>query len=260
MVRRTISLAFVFGLGAGCTGSIDAGEQVANLTPAQQLAQTAWIKKALPALKAGTCNTCHDGSMAPTAPPYMAGEKDLDIRDGMIAFIPAVVNLNSPQSSRVVVKTPHEGPALSAPQASDVVLWLQAERDARPAGMEIQTPQMMPMMCVADPCPINTIDLSGVGSTGSTITFEVTPLGADLYFTALTVTAGPSGLHMVHPVFETWPAGAMMPTLDPNDRFFSVALDLAAGAKSILGGGETTFLNFGTNPISVKFDELSTKM
>ena len=257
MVRRTLSLALVL---AGCTGSIDAGEQVSNLTPAQQLAQTAWIKKALPALKAGTCNTCHDGSMAPTAPAYMAGEKDLDIRDGMIAFIPAVVNLNSPQSSRVVVKTPHEGPALSAPQASDVVQWLQAERDARPPGMEIQTAQMMPMMCTVQPCPLNTIDLSAVGSTGSTITFEVTPLGADLYFTAMKVTAGPGGLHLVHPVFETWPAAATMPTLDPNDRFFSVTLDLAPNAMAQLGQGETTFLNFGMDPISVKFDELSNKM
>lgn len=259
MVRRTVSLAFVLTSAVGCTGSIDQGEQVANLTPAQQVAQTAWIKKALPALKAGTCNTCHDGSMA-AAPAYMAGEKDLDIRDGMIAFIPAVVNLSSPQSSRVVVKTPHEGPALSAPEASDVVIWLQAERDARPAGMEIVTPQMMPMMCTAQPCPVNTIDLSAVGSPGSSISFEVTPLGADLYFTALKVIAGPSGLHLVHPVFETWPPAATMPTLDPNDRFFSVSLDLAANATANLGTGTTTFLNFGANPISVKFDQLSTKM
>ena len=258
MARRTlVSLSLV--LGVGCTGSIDEGDQVANLTPAQQLAQTAWVKKALPALKAGTCDTCHSGQMA-AAPAYMAGEKDLDVRDTAVAFIPAVVNLNSPQSSRIVVKTPHEGPALDATQASDVVVWIQAERDARPAGTEIQTPQMPPMMCTVDPCPVNTIDLSALGSTGSSITFAVTPLGADLYFTELKLVAGPSGLHVVHPVFETWPTGATMPTLDPNDRFFSVSLDLAANATATLGTGNTTFANFGTNPISVKFDELSTKM
>lgn len=261
MVRRTIAVAALV-LAVGCTGSIDEGEQVSGLTPAQQLAQTAWLKKALPALKAGTCNTCHDGSMEPTAPGYMAGEKDLDVRDTMVAFIPAVVNLNSPQVSRVVVKGMHEGPALSAQEASDIATWISYERSARAPAMAIETAQMTPMMCTAQPCPLNTFDLSALGSTGSKIDFEVTQLGSDLYITALNITAGPSGLHLVHPTFETWPAGMMDPTPDPADPFFSVSLNLAAGAQQKLGtNGSVTLAGFlGSNPLSVRFDELSVKM
>jgi hypothetical protein len=201
--------------------------------------------------------------MEPTAPGYMAGAKDLDIRDTIIGFVPTVVNLGSPKVSRIVVKGMHEGPALSAPNASGIVVWLTYEQAARPPAMVIQTMQMSPMMCIGNPgdatCPNNAIDLSGVGSSGSNISFYSTPLGADLYLTQLKVTAGPGGLHLVHPVFETWPMGMMDPTPDPVDPYFNVTLNLAAGASANLGLGNLTLSNFMMNPLSIKFDELSDK-
>jgi hypothetical protein len=267
VARRTVAGLGLLVVFAACAGDIDEGPQTEGLTPAQRLAQDAWLKQALPALKTGTCNTCHDGSMAaatPMPPPYMMGDKDLDIRDNMIAFVPSVVDLGSPKVSRVVVKGMHEGPAISAPGASAIVQWLQYERDARPPAMVIQTMQMAPMMCSGTEggptCPLNTIDLSGVGSSGSTISFYATPLGADLYLTQLKVTAGPGGLHLVHPVFETWAMGMMDPTPDPVDPYFNVTLNLAAAASAPLGGGNGTLTNFMMNPLSMKFDELSNKM
>jgi mono/diheme cytochrome c family protein len=264
VARRTIAGLGLLVLFGACAGSIDEGDQVAGLTPAQRLAQDAWLKKALPAFKDGTCITCHDGSMAPTAPPYLVGAKDLDIRDTVVAYIPSVVSLGSPRVSRVVVKGMHEGPAMSAPNASAIVEWLTYEHDARPPAMVIQTAQMSPMMCVGNPgdatCPANAIDLGAVGSAGSNISFYVTPLGPDLYLTQLKVTAGPGGLHLVHPVFETWPTGMMDPTPDPVDPYFNVTLNLAPAASADLGAGNLTLTNFMMNPLSVKFDELSDKM
>lgn len=252
MVRRAVALLVV----AGCTGSIDAGGQVDNLTPAQQLAQSAWLKKALPVFKP-TCTMCHDGSMA-AAPAYLMGMTDLDIRDTAIAFMPPVVNLGAPQSSRVATKGAHEGPALTAPQISDILIWIQYEHDARPPGMLIETAQMTPVL---DGTTVNKIDLSALGSPGSSVNFIAQAVGPDLYMTGLGVTAGASGLSLAHPLFESYVTGMMDPTPDPADQFFNVALDLAANATAKLGDGTVTFPGFSSaTAISIRFDALANKM
>ena len=247
----------------GCTGSIDEGDQVAGLTPQQQLAQEAWLDKALPVFKP-QCTMCHDGSMAtasPVPPAYLAGMTELDIRDTAVAFVPQVINLNSPMSSHVVTQGAHEGPALTSPEISDVLLWIQYEHDARPAAMVIETPQMVP---VADSTTLNSIDLSGIGGgTGSSFQFMAMTIGPDLYLSGMQFVAGTSGLSLSHPLFDTWPAATpMMATPDPSDRYFDVVIDLAAGAMYKLGTtGTATFSGFTpTDPISLRFDAMSTKM
>lgn len=249
---------------ASCTGTIDQGEQVANLSPQQQLAQTAWIKLARPALRDGTCDTCHAGQMTMGAPAYMAGMTDLDARDTMVANVPSVISLGSPRTSPVLLKGMHEGPSLSAGEATDILTWITYEQGARAGDtMEIVTAHTPLADCSAgapgDPtCLVTTIDLGPTGSTGSTITLYAKPIGADLYIQQLVATAGPSGLTLVHPIFESWPAGATDPKPDANDTFFNVSLKLAAGMSSTLAT-TTTFAGFAAaDPISVKFDTLST--
>src|SRR5262249_25702718 len=111
VVGRSLPLvAILVGL-IGCTGLIEQQGQE-GLTPEQAAAQAAWLQKALPAMRAN-CISCHDGSMAsatPTPPAYLQGDSDLHIRDTIMGFMPPVVNLDSPPSSRVVVKGAHEGP------------------------------------------------------------------------------------------------------------------------------------------------------
>jgi len=263
VVRRVVFVAAV--AVAGCTGTIDQGEQVANLSPSQQLAQTAWVKQARPALRDGTCDTCHAGQMTMGAPAYMAGMTDLDARDTMVAFIPSVISLGSPRTSPVLLKGMHEGPALTAEQATAILTWITYEQDAR---MDMTMPIETAHTPLADcsmgapgdaTCMQTTIDLSAAGSTGSTITLYAKALGADLYIQQLVATAGPSGLKLVHPIFRSWPAGATDPKPDANDTFFNVSLDTAAGTKSTLAT-TTTFVGFSAaDPMSVKFDVLSTK-
>jgi hypothetical protein len=263
VVRRAVFLVAL----ASCTGDIDQGEQVANLSPQQQLAQTAWVKQARPALRDGTCDTCHAGQMTMGAPAYMAGMTDLDARDTMVAFIPSVISLGSPRTSPVLLKGMHEGPAISAGGATALLTWIQYEQGARmDMTMEIETAHTPIADCSngapGDPtCLVTTFDLTAAGSTGSTITLYAKALGADLYAQQIEATAGPSGLTLVHPIFRSWPAGSTDPKPDANDTFFNVNLSVAAGMKVQLGAmSNYNFSGFSVNdPMSVKFDTLSTK-
>jgi hypothetical protein len=250
---------------AACDGEIDQGAAVEGLSPSEQLARAAWIKQALPALKSGTCDTCHAGER-PDAPGYLVGATDLDARETMVAIIPSVVSLTSPKTSPVLLKGMHEGPALAADQISNILAWITFEHDARGSSSFIDTDKVALAPCTGAPldatCMTPTsIDLS-VGSPGSTITFFATQLGSDLYVQQLVATAGPSGLHMTHPIFKTWPAmGSDMTDGKPdaNDTFYNVAIDTAAGTKTTLAA-TTSFVGFSaTDTISIQFDELGPK-
>ena len=127
-------------LAAACTGDIE-DKSLQGLTPAEALAKTRWLKDAEPVFQA-KCFMCHDGSMATAVPPpdpYLAGMGDMAIRDTAIAYVPQLVNLGAPRSSRVLSKGMHEGPALTAQEASKILGWIQAEHDARPPAMIIET-------------------------------------------------------------------------------------------------------------------------
>lgn len=261
MVRRSALAVLLF---AGCTGDIDTGISTEGLSPAEQVAQDGWVKRALPALKLGTCDTCHSGQR-PDAPPYLMGDNDIDVRKTIVVFTPSVVNLGSPKTSPIILRGMHTGPALSASGISDVLYWIQYEQLAKGPGTPIETAPAIPAACVNGTtdiaCLMTTIDLGGLGSPGSKLTFFAQPIGADLYLQKITATAGPSGLSMIHPYFKTKPAGATDAKADANDTFYNVSLSLAAGATAMLGmGGNSTMTGFtGTDPLSIQFDALSTK-
>jgi hypothetical protein len=256
------SLALVL-LVAGCTGNIE-DKSLQGLTPEEALAKTRWLKDAEPVFQA-KCFMCHDGSMAAAMPPpdpYLAGMGDMAIRDTAIAYVPELVNLGAPRSSRVLSKGTHEGPALTAQEVSKILGWIEAEHDARPPAMVIETMQVT--MTSGAPA---TIMLDSLGLTGATITFTAQPLQSDLYVTGLQVTAGADGVYFEHPLFVSYPPGAgtgsgsgsgsaVEPIPDPLDRYFSTTVDLmGAGSAAPIGDAATTFTGFSiTNPISVRFD------
>jgi hypothetical protein len=256
--KLLLPLLFSFGL-IGCEGLIEQQGQE-GLSPEEAAAQGAWLQKAMPAFKTN-CSSCHDGSMAtatPMPPGYLQGDSDLHIRDGILKFTPPVINLDSPPSSRVIVKGQHEGPPLSAQDASSVVEWLMAEQKAAPPGTVIESTPMTAMPCtgaVGGPtCPVNHIDLSSIGATGASIDFEAMTIGSDHYLIDLKVTAGADGAFVVHPLFLSHPAGSMTPTADPIDRYYNVQLDVMSGANSVLGDGTASFTGFHiADPITVRF-------
>lgn len=253
---RLGTLAIALSLAA-CTGDIQS-DIYENLDPKEQVALERWVEKALPVLSR-KCVECHGGSMPEVA--YLGGATDLEKRDTLISYQPAVINLNAPQSSRMLTKGVHTGPALDAKEASDILSWIVAERDARNSNMEpIRSPKITPMLCTAgnpgDPtCPINPIDLSSLGVPG-TVEVVVHKLVSDAYLTNIRLVPGAMGNHIVHPMFESWPPDATEPKPDPIDRWFNVDLNVPAdGQPTPIGTGEGTFVGWdATHEISIRFD------
>jgi hypothetical protein len=248
-------LLAIAGLLTACSGEIQS-EIYENLNPKEQVALEKWVEKALPVL--GTkCVMCHDGSMPMIG--YLAGATDLERRDTLIAYMPAVVNMNAPQSSRMLTKGNHTGPALEAKEASDILSWIVAERDARPEIPPIRSAKMVPALCTAGnpggpDCPINMIDLSTLGQPG-TVEVVVSQLVSDSYLTNIQIKAGAAGLHVAHPLFESWPAGATEPKPDPIDRWFNVDAQIAPNMAITVGTGEGTFVGFNVaDELSIRFD------
>ena len=250
---------FAMATAAACTGDIT-DKSLQGLTPEQALAKTRWLKDAEPVFQA-KCIMCHDGSMAtanPVPDPYLAGSGDMAIRDTAIAYVPELVNLGAPKSSRVLSKGTHEGPALTAQEATAILGWIEAERDARPPGMVIETMQVMMTEGSAA-----TIPLDSVGAAGATLTFTAQTIAGGVYMTNLQVTAGPDGVYFEHPLFVSDPPGgtgsgsgsgsASTGIPDPLDRYYATKINLMTGSAAI--GEPATFDGFSiTSPISVRFD------
>ncbi|HUS29276.1 MAG TPA: hypothetical protein VMZ53_12230, partial [Kofleriaceae bacterium] len=250
---RLGSLALL-SLVAACTGEIES-DNLEGLPPEEQVARTAWVDKALP-IFAENCNSCHGGSMPMIA--YVAGTDDLMKRDTLVNYVPRIVNLGAPQSSRVLTKGDHSatggGPALLAPQATDILMWILAESRAHP----VTALRTAPATAMTGGM-MNTVDLSSLG-VPATLTFSLDAVGADAYFTNLKLTAGASGLYFEHPLLETNPAGSTEPKPDPIDRFFAVQGNLMPNQSITIGDGTASVAGFNpTDPLSFRFDVFEAK-
>lgn len=264
MVRLTIAAA-LFAL-VGCVGLIDSGSPT-SADSANEL----WVKKALPALQAGTCEACHLGSRG-TQVAFLLGADDNAKRETLMKFTPAVINLEAPASSRILSKGIHEGPALSAQQTDDILEWIQKEREATISGPngppQIRTKAIAPTICgagVAIPdCPVNEISLEDLGKDstipGAKITFKAPNIGAEsgLYLVELKVVPGAMGAYLEHPLFISIPEDTEAePIPDTFDRFNAIKLNIKSTAtpeESQLDVGAVSFSNFPpANRIAIYF-------
>jgi len=283
MVRLTIAAAAIL-MTTACSGLIDDGGN-GGLTPAQAKARQAFLTKALPVLSTN-CNVCHDGSRENIG--FMAGDADLAKHDTLMAYEPAVVNLDSPGSSRLVTKGQHEGPPLDGTQTAALLEWLQAEKEA--AGdngggpdPRLQTAPQPVSICNSglpdDPpanpnpnCPVNTIqlDMVGDGVPGASIKFVVQALGSGLYFTELKLVPGTTGAFIEHPLVVAYgertetdsdncqlvdAATNTFACADTIDRFNAVKINLDVAAQpELIAGGASAFVGFRpTDKIGIHF-------
>jgi cytochrome c553 len=258
MVRLSVGALAALAL-VGCAGLIDGGAED-QVTPEERAARKAFVDKAKPVLDS-VCASCHSGSDPSVA--FLLGADAMEVRGSLLAS--NVVNLEAPQSSRLLSKGAHSGPALLASQASDLLEWLAAERDAAGAtgsvNTGLETPLFTPLLCTAgapgDPtCPITYVDISGLveGWAGARIKFVAQPLSLDLYLTNLALEGGAEGVYIEHPLFVSWPVNAK-PIPDSLDRFFNVKMNLEAGATAqSIAGGTAAFVNFAPgNQLSIHF-------
>lgn len=258
-------LAAALLAASGCSGLVD-NEGLDGLTPEQVTAQRLWVSSALPQLQTN-CISCHDGSMPPA--DFLAGTGDLVKRDTLLAYTPSaaagvasVIDLGAPSLSLLLTKGMHDGPALDAAQSSDILEWINAERDAAPEGepgTRIETTPFLVQLCISglpdDPaapnpnCPVNKIALDTIGGTGAAIHFVAQALGTTgVYMTNLKLVPGAEGVFIDHPLFISLPPDDGEPKLDSIDRFASVKMNLmatATPAEQVIGtDGTASFVDF----------------
>lgn len=156
------------------------------------------------------CGGCHGAGRS--APDFL--RPNPDERTGILSY-PALVDLSSPATSRLVTKGAHTGPALSSGETSAVLAWLRAEAAAgttvMPTAREYRT----------TPVEIhegfNAIALDVIGLPATSIHFVASRVGGGMFLDAMQLSSGPDGARLDHPVFVTWTGG--VPTPDPVDRF-----------------------------------------
>lgn len=254
MVRLSAAGVLMVAL-VGCTGLVGGGSD--GLTPQQKAALQAWEQKALPVLRQD-CVTCHNGSRANVG--FLIGSDDMSIHETLMAFQPAVVNLDAASSSQIVTKGLHEGPQLTDAELSAMLDWLFAERDAANHDPEHPIQQLATMpaavqICTGgDPdnaagtCPTNHVPLTGVPTdgtmlAGAEIAFTAQALGSGLYLSNLVATGGTSGFYLEHLLFVSRPAKAD-PIPDQIDRYYALKLDVAPGKSNPIDGGTADFIGF----------------
>jgi hypothetical protein len=251
----------------GCTGLIDAPPPTKA-----ELARQLWVEKALPALREGTCLVCHGGTAARPMVEFLAGTDDFAIRQAALAFDPAVISLDAPQSSRILNKGQHEGPPIVGAPKSDVQAWIQAEKEAAnatgigPGTLGLRTQDYTFSICTSGlpnntngTCPINELPLDtlgeGAGIPGAKITFVAQGVGTGLYLNNLKLVPGPMGAFIEHPLFVSIPADPKeAPIADTFDRFFNTKMNVMTGTGDQIAGGTAAFVNFPPqNKIAVFF-------
>ena len=260
---RTSAPALLIAL-ASCTGSIGNANSLLDAAPVQSAAKMAahayFDSTGYPALQA--CTACHDSQPRPL---FLAGAEVDDKYTTLLNYQPQVINLTAPDSSRILVKGEHSGaPALTPEQASQVLQWLQMEQQA--AGLDssvsgAQIIQTVPFTALLTPAgaataTTNTIPLDGAGLPGASISFTAEAIANGIYLSDLTLTGGPTGAHIVHPLFVSRPPDAT-PIPDDTDRFFDVDLDVAPNTSSTIDGGTAAFIGFNVlAPMTISFQTI----
>jgi len=213
------------------------------LGAARAAARTAFDADVLPIMNA-VCTACHvgggagQGFLTPNPDSYTT-----------LLNWPGIIDLERPSRSRLITRGPHAGPGLTAEQHDKVLAWIELEVAARGLVIEQdpETPSFAPILGA------NSIDLTAIGLPGSTLTFTAELLAAGLYLSSIQVNAGPSGAHLVHPLFVVWKAG--VPAPDPVDSFVSVDVTIQPNTTATLGNGTLVLVAFSAgDQLSVTFE------
>ena len=176
-----------------------------------------------------------------------------DIRTTLLSY-PALVDLESPGSSRLLTKGEHSGPALSTGEAELVRSWIEAEAAegtmVDPAERELAT----------TPTSLregfNALPLDALGLPGTSLHFVAARVGAGMFLDSVQIAAGPMGARIVHPVFVTWVAGT--PTPDPIDRFAGVEIEVEPNSTRAFDTGTIVLTELPEGALlSVHFDEVA---
>ncbi|MFT3697896.1 MAG: hypothetical protein QM831_32450 [Kofleriaceae bacterium] len=268
-------------LVTGCVGDItgggtgDTSGSGSGNTASEAIAIARFKSDAYPVFST-VCKGCHGGTGG-SAPGFAQANDAETMRTQLLGYTPMIVDTDTPEQSRVLQKGAHEGTgALNATQAAGILGWIQAEHDAKAAGMgsgdtTYETDPTAPMICSGGApgdvtCPINIVTLDKLDLPGAEIDFVVQALDSSIYVTDLYVKASTDGVYIDHPLFASVPDTGD-PVIDSLDRFSSVKLDLpqamtapACPSASCMhiGAGAAAFVGFPpSNRLSISFKTIA---
>lgn len=248
------------GRGVGGSGgnlSVDSG-------PPSASAQAESLYRALEPDLVKTCGgPCHGTATAGGNPPTWLAPPDTYV--SVKAFPGAIVA--DPNSSRLILKGPHAGPALTTgtykPLGDRVLTWLAAEA-------LVLAQKQLP---ATDPFTVsmgaNTIDIAkgetdadgGAKLAGAKITFTAAKNGSVLTLTKAAVVApSGTGMRIAHPIFVVIPANGPAKN-DPVDTFSNLDVSIPAGQSAPLGTGDLFLFDWqDSNKVKIAFTDLEAKV
>jgi hypothetical protein len=190
------------------------------------------------------CGGCHGAGRS--APDFL--RPDPDVRTTLLGY-PALVDLESPRTSRLLTKGEHSGPAFTTSEASTVLSWLELEASSgtTPPDRELATSPVV----VRE--GFNQIPLDALGMPASSIHFVASRVGSGLFLDSVQLAAGPMGARLEHPVFVTWIDGE--PNPDPVDRFAGMTITVEPNSSSPFDSGTLSLTSHPEGALlSIHFD------
>lgn len=209
--------------------------------------------KVEPQLKS-TCFICHKENGSADA-PFLAGSTPEE-RYASITAWPGIVTKTPAES--ILITHPDqpthgggEAPPLPVEIKPDVIVWLQAESANAPDAVMDLGPAVKPFKPIGGGA-FNTVYLGSLGPDFefASISFNAKAIGGTtdnptmLWLTNITVhTVADKPLHIVHPLFTVYPAGAPADP-DPVDSFSNIDQVFKIDTDPTLGTGEVVLTNW----------------
>lgn len=192
------------------------------------------------------CGACHGPDR--TGPDFLRPSPD--VRTTLLSY-PALVDLETPSSSRLLTKGEHSGPALSTGEAEAVRSWLELE--AAEGTMVDPMVRELATDAVEIREGFNALPLDVLGLPGTTLHFVAARVGEGMFLDSVQLAAGPTGARLEHPSFVTWIEGE--PIADPVDRFAGVELRVEPNSTQPFDTGTVVLTSFPEGALlSVHFD------
>jgi hypothetical protein len=224
----------VFWLAA-CGGTYDPNAPFATADAGpDQIARQQFDTMIAP-LMVAQCDSCHEAGLLMA--PIFASTYESVTTYVPTAGSPDFLSCTSPAASFLITgaNTDHAGPAFGVNDEPVVVQWIQMWAQVSPActGGVANRAVTGPITLVTG---TNTVPLDGLGTglTGATIQFVAQEVGGGLLIDNVQVTAGASGLHVKHPVFEACNT-APPAIVDAVDTFAATDLTVPAGQTAVVG-------------------------